>query len=160
RGPHREGTPGSPGPHPHPRHHRGKRPRLPGRRHRRPLRARHHDDARDGGTPPCHRDHRARDQGLAPAARPPPSPRKETQPTPEPRSRSERRPLSRRTLMTAAGLTAAALPAASLLGHPAASAATTAASPATAPVPPPAKGPAIPKSGYLVQEIAERTYWL
>ncbi len=26
--------------------------------------------------------------------------------------------------------------------------------------PPPAKGPAIPKSGYLVQEIAERTYWL
>ena len=27
-------------------------------------------------------------------------------------------------------------------------------------MPPPAKGPAIPKSGYLVQEIAERTYWL
>jgi glyoxylase-like metal-dependent hydrolase (beta-lactamase superfamily II) len=62
--------------------------------------------------------------------------------------------------MTAAGLTAAAVPAASLLGHPAASAATRAASPATVPVPPPAKGPAIPKSGYLVEEIAERTYWL
>jgi glyoxylase-like metal-dependent hydrolase (beta-lactamase superfamily II) len=62
--------------------------------------------------------------------------------------------------MTAAGLTAAALPAASLLGQPSASAATAAGTPATAPVPPPAKGPAIPKSGYLVQEIAERTYWL
>jgi glyoxylase-like metal-dependent hydrolase (beta-lactamase superfamily II) len=57
-------------------------------------------------------------------------------------------------------VTAAALPAVSLLGQPAASAATAARPPATAPVPPPAKGPAIPKSGYLVQEIAERTYWL
>jgi hypothetical protein len=31
---------------------------------------------------------------------------------------------------------------------------------ATAPVPPSAKGPAIPASGYLVQEIAERTFWV
>ncbi len=61
--------------------------------------------------------------------------------------------------MTAAGITAAALPAASLLRTQSASAATS-GSPATAPVPPPAKGPAIPKSGYLVQEIAERTYWV
>ena len=30
----------------------------------------------------------------------------------------------------------------------------------TAPVPPPAKGPAIPKSGYLVQEIGDRVFWL
>jgi hypothetical protein len=30
----------------------------------------------------------------------------------------------------------------------------------TAPVPPSAKGPAIPKYGYLVEEIAERTFWL
>ena len=31
---------------------------------------------------------------------------------------------------------------------------------ATAPVPPPAKGPAIPKSGYLVEEIEDRVFWL
>ena len=77
-------------------------------------------------------------------------------PNPEQGSRSIRRPLTRRSLMAAAGLTAAAVPAAALLGQPSAAAATA----ATAPVPPPAKGPAIPKSGYLVAEIAERTYWL
>jgi glyoxylase-like metal-dependent hydrolase (beta-lactamase superfamily II) len=93
-------------------------------------------------------------------------------PTPEPGSGHGRRPLTRRTLMASAGLTAAAIPAAALLGQPTATAATaTAAATAaaagtgcppttTAPVPRPAKGPAIPKSGYLVQEIAERTYWL
>jgi len=80
---------------------------------------------------------------------------------PEPGGRSIRRPLARRSLLAAAGLTAAAAPAAALLGQPSAAAATAAGSAAaTAPVPPPAKGPAIPKSGYLVQEIAERTYWL
>jgi glyoxylase-like metal-dependent hydrolase (beta-lactamase superfamily II) len=68
--------------------------------------------------------------------------------------------LTRRTLIASAGLTAAAaVPAAGLLGQSPAVASTAAAG-ATAPVPPPAKGPAIPKSGYLVQEIAERTYWL
>jgi glyoxylase-like metal-dependent hydrolase (beta-lactamase superfamily II) len=84
-----------------------------------------------------------------------------TSPTPEPGSRHVRRPLTRRTLLASAGLTAAAVPAAALLGHPTAAAATVTGWPtATAPVPPPAKGPAIPKSGYLVEEIAERTYWL
>jgi glyoxylase-like metal-dependent hydrolase (beta-lactamase superfamily II) len=81
-------------------------------------------------------------------------------PSSEPADHPERRPLSRRNIIAAAGLTAAAVPVASLLGPRSAAAATLAASPATAPVPPPAKGPAIPKSGYLVQEIAERTYWL
>ena len=89
-----------------------------------------------------------------------------TSPSPEPRSRGSRRLLTRRSLMAATGLTAAAVPAAALLGQPSAAAAAMAGSaiagsePKTAPVPPPAKGPAIPKSGYLVQEIAERTYWL
>jgi glyoxylase-like metal-dependent hydrolase (beta-lactamase superfamily II) len=85
-----------------------------------------------------------------------------TSPGPEPGSRGIRRQLTRRTLMTSAGLTAAAVPAAALLGQPTAAAATATGCPptTTAPVPPPAKGPAIPKSGYLVQEIAERTYWL
>jgi glyoxylase-like metal-dependent hydrolase (beta-lactamase superfamily II) len=84
-----------------------------------------------------------------------------TSSTPEPDGRT-RRPLSRRALIASAGLTAAAaIPAAALLGQPSAAAATAAGSAAvTAPVPPPAKGPAIPKAGYLVQEIAERTYWL
>ena len=85
-----------------------------------------------------------------------------TSSTPEPDRRRTRRPLTRRTLIASAGLTAAAVPAAALLGQPvrSAAAASPAWPPATAPVPPPAKGPAIPKSGYLVQEIAERTYWL
>jgi glyoxylase-like metal-dependent hydrolase (beta-lactamase superfamily II) len=92
-----------------------------------------------------------------------------TSPAQVPGGADDRRPLTRRTLITAAGLTAAAVPAAALLGTaPAASAAT--AAPAatgadcppttTAPVPPFAKGPAIPKSGYLVGEIGERTYWV
>jgi glyoxylase-like metal-dependent hydrolase (beta-lactamase superfamily II) len=69
--------------------------------------------------------------------------------------------VTRRSLIAAAGLTAAAAPAAVLLAQPAVAAAATACPPAaTAPVPPSAKGPAIPKSGYLVQEIADRTYWL
>lgn len=67
--------------------------------------------------------------------------------------------------MTSAGLAAAAVPAAGLLGRPAAAAAAVATGTgcpptATVPVPPPARGPAIPKSGYLVEEIADRTYWL
>jgi glyoxylase-like metal-dependent hydrolase (beta-lactamase superfamily II) len=64
--------------------------------------------------------------------------------------------------MASAGLTAAAVPAAALLGQPTAMAATVTGCPppTTAPVPPPAKGPAIPKSGYLLEEVAERTYWL
>jgi len=85
-----------------------------------------------------------------------------TSPTPKPGSRHVQRPLTRRTLMASVGLTAAAVPAAALLGRPTAAAATVTGCPpsTTAPVPPPAKGPAIPKSGYLVEEIAERTYWL
>jgi glyoxylase-like metal-dependent hydrolase (beta-lactamase superfamily II) len=82
-----------------------------------------------------------------------------TAPTPEPRD--SRRPLTRRSLIAAAGLTAAAAPATALLARPASAAAATPYIPGgTAPVPAPAKGPAIPKSGYLVQEIAERTFWL
>ena len=88
-----------------------------------------------------------------------------TSPTPEPGTDRVRRPLSRRTLLASAGLTAAATPMAALLAQPAAAAtmatAVTGCPPTpTAPVPPPAKGPAIPASGYLVEEIAERTYWL
>jgi glyoxylase-like metal-dependent hydrolase (beta-lactamase superfamily II) len=83
-----------------------------------------------------------------------------TSPSPEAGNRVLRRPLNRRTLLTSAGLAAAAVPVAGLLDKPTAAAATTLSSPSTAPVPPPAKGPAIPKSGYLVEEIAERTYWL
>jgi glyoxylase-like metal-dependent hydrolase (beta-lactamase superfamily II) len=65
-------------------------------------------------------------------------------------------------MLRAAGLTAAAVPAASLLGRaPAAAAAVTGCPPeTTAPVPPPARGPGIPKAGYLVEEIAERVFWL
>jgi glyoxylase-like metal-dependent hydrolase (beta-lactamase superfamily II) len=94
-----------------------------------------------------------------------------TSSTSHPDGGDERRLLTRRTLMASAGLTAAAVPAAALLARPAAAATATAARAATAaaagcpptttaPVPPIAKGPAIPKSGYLVQEIAERTYWI
>ena len=100
-----------------------------------------------------------------------------TSSTPEPSGGHVPRPLTRRTLMTSAGLAAAAVPAAALLGQSSAAAATTtstagtatnaktaaaagSALPTTAPVPPPAKGPAIPSSGYLVEEIGERTYWL
>jgi glyoxylase-like metal-dependent hydrolase (beta-lactamase superfamily II) len=82
-----------------------------------------------------------------------------TSSTPQPGGHRIRRPLTRRTLLASAGLTAAAVPAAALLGQQPAAAATAPAI-TTAPVPPPAKGPAIPKSGYLVEEIAERTYWL
>jgi glyoxylase-like metal-dependent hydrolase (beta-lactamase superfamily II) len=80
--------------------------------------------------------------------------------TQETGARAEQRPLTRRTLLAATGLAAAALPAASLLRPAAAAAATGTASPTTAPVPPPAKGPAIPASGYLVQEIGDRVFWL
>ena len=84
-----------------------------------------------------------------------------TSPTPEPGGRHARRPLTRRTLMASAGLAAAAaVPTAVLLSQSSTSPAKAAASPTTAPVPAPAKGPAIPASGYLVQEIADRTYWL
>jgi glyoxylase-like metal-dependent hydrolase (beta-lactamase superfamily II) len=83
-----------------------------------------------------------------------------TSSTPQPDGLPVRRPLARRTLLASAGLTAAAaVPAVALLGRQHAAAATVPPA-TTAPVPPPAKGPAIPKSGYLVQEIAERTYWL
>jgi glyoxylase-like metal-dependent hydrolase (beta-lactamase superfamily II) len=74
-----------------------------------------------------------------------------------------RRPVTRRNLMASAGVAAATVPAAALLGRlPAAAAAAVPACPPakTAPVPPSAKGPAIPKSGYLIQEIAERTFWV
>jgi glyoxylase-like metal-dependent hydrolase (beta-lactamase superfamily II) len=82
-----------------------------------------------------------------------------TSSTPQPDGHRAGRPLTRRTLLASAGVTAAAVPAAALLGRPPSAAAATLTT-TTAPVPPPAKGPAIPKSGYLVEEIAERTYWL
>jgi len=82
-----------------------------------------------------------------------------TSPTQEPRGHNSRRPLTRRTLMASVGLTGGRRP-----GRPHCSPKPTAAgrdagdhhaSPAG-----PRKGPVIPKSGYLVEEIAERTYWL
>jgi glyoxylase-like metal-dependent hydrolase (beta-lactamase superfamily II) len=85
-----------------------------------------------------------------------------TSSTPQPGSPAGRRVLTRRNLIASAGLTAAAVPAAPLLGRlPAAEAAVPACPPGTtAPVPPAAKGPAIPKSGYLLEEIAERVFWV
>ena len=72
------------------------------------------------------------------------------------------RSVSRRNLLISAGLAAAAAPASSLLRSLPASAAVRRAAgmTATAPVPAPAKGPAIPKVGYLVQEIEDRLFWL
>lgn len=66
--------------------------------------------------------------------------------------------ITRRKLMVAAGA-AAAIPA---VPHQASAAtllsASTSQSAQTAPVPPGAKGPVIPASGYLVEEIADRTF--
>jgi glyoxylase-like metal-dependent hydrolase (beta-lactamase superfamily II) len=75
---------------------------------------------------------------------------------------STHRLLTRRNLIASTGLAAAAASAVPLLGRGTAAAAVTPACPpgTTAPVPPPAKGPAIPKSGYVVQEIADRVFWL
>jgi glyoxylase-like metal-dependent hydrolase (beta-lactamase superfamily II) len=90
-----------------------------------------------------------------------------TQPTPEPGTPAPRSLLTRRGLIASTGLAAAAVSAAPLLGRSTARAAASAVPVsagcppgATAPVPPAAKGPAIPAAGYLVQEIADRTYWL
>src|SRR5690349_17857367 len=82
--------------------------------------------------------------------------------TSEPRVPASRQLLTRRNLIASTGLVAAAVSAAPLLGRGTAEAAVAAACPpgATAPVPPPAKGPAIPKSGYLVEEIGDRVFWL
>jgi glyoxylase-like metal-dependent hydrolase (beta-lactamase superfamily II) len=74
-----------------------------------------------------------------------------------------RRPLlTRRSLLASTGLAAAGVSAAPLLGRSPAGAAVSADCPpgSTAPVPPAAKGPAIPAAGYLIQEIADRVYWL
>ena len=75
--------------------------------------------------------------------------------------------ISRRSVLVSAGIAAVTLPAASFLGSAPASAALDidtikgrAGLATTAPVPPPAKGPAIPKSGYLVEEIEDRVFWL
>lgn len=70
-----------------------------------------------------------------------------------------RRLLTRRNLIASTGLAAAAASAAPLLGRSTARAAVSPDCPpgTTAPVPPAAKGPA---SGYLVEEIADRVYWL
>lgn len=84
------------------------------------------------------------------------SPRERLMPENTPESRRNRP--SRRTVLGAAGLTATA--ASILTALPAAAATHPAASSSTAPVPPPAKGPAIPRSGYLVQEIGSSLYWL
>ena len=67
---HREGTACALRADGHRRHRRRNRARLPGNRHRRPVQARDHDDARDGGTPSFRRGHCARDASLtSPAAR-------------------------------------------------------------------------------------------
>lgn len=81
---------------------------------------------------------------------------------PEPGAPAGRQLVTRRNLIAATGLVAAAVSAAPLLGPGAAEAAVAAACPpgTTAPVPPPAKGPAIPQSGYLVEEIGDRVFWL
>src|SRR6204780_2380762 len=82
--------------------------------------------------------------------------------TSEPGTPASRQLLTRRNLVASTGLVAAAFPAAPLLEHGTAEAAVASACPpgTTAPVPPPAKGPSIPKSGYLVEEIADRVFWL
>jgi glyoxylase-like metal-dependent hydrolase (beta-lactamase superfamily II) len=85
--------------------------------------------------------------------------------TPEPGTHAPRSPLTRRNLIASTGLAAAAISTAPLLGRSTAKAAVSAVTAAcppgtTAPVPPPAKGPAIPAAGYLVEEIADRVYWL
>lgn len=91
--------------------------------------------------------------------------------TPKSGAEAPRSPLTRRSLLASTGLAAAAVSAAPLLGRSTASAAASTV-PAgtsvstdcppgtTAPVPRPAKGPAIPAAGYLVQEIADRVYWV
>jgi glyoxylase-like metal-dependent hydrolase (beta-lactamase superfamily II) len=74
-----------------------------------------------------------------------------------------RSPLTRRNLIATTGLAAAFVSAAPFLGRGATALASvdpTCPPGTTAPVPPPAKGPAIPRSGYLVEEIADRVYWL
>jgi glyoxylase-like metal-dependent hydrolase (beta-lactamase superfamily II) len=84
---------------------------------------------------------------------------------------AQRSLLTRRNLIASTGLAAAAVSAAPLLGRSTARAAISAAAAGssaaadclpgtTAPVPPAAKGPAIPAAGYLVEEIADRVYWL
>ena len=85
-----------------------------------------------------------------------------TSSTSEPGTPASRQLLTRRNLIASAGLAAAAVSAAPLLGRGTAEAAVVPACPpgTTAPVPPPAKGPAIPKSGYLVEEIGDRVFWL
>src|SRR6202035_67422 len=83
--------------------------------------------------------------------------------TSEPGTPASRQLLTRRNLIASTGLVAAAVSAAPLLGRDTAAegAVATACPPGTtAPVPLPAKGPAIPKSGYLVEEIGDRVFWL
>lgn len=60
--------------------------------------------------------------------------------------------ITRRKLVVAGGAAAA------IAAVPHQASASTAANPQTAPVPPGAKGPVIPASGYLVQEIADRVF--
>src|ERR1700733_16077305 len=102
---------------------------------------------------------------ATPDHRSPSSPRKvarmTTSPS-EPGTPARRQLLTRRNLIASTGLVAAAVTAAPLLGRGTAEAAVTPACPpgTTAPVPPPARGPAIPKSGYLVEEIGDRVFWL
>ena len=80
----------------------------------------------------------------------------------EPGTPASSQPLTRRNLIASTGLAAAAVSAVTLLGRGSAEAAVASSCPPgpTAPVPPPARGPAIPKSGYLVEEIADRVFWL
>ena len=70
--------------------------------------------------------------------------------------------MTRRKLMAAAGATAAIAAVVPQQASAAASQASSSTCPSapTAPVPPGAKGPAVPASGYLVEEIADRTFWV
>ena len=75
----------------------------------------------------------------------------------EPGTPASRQPLTRRNLIASTVLAEAAVSAVTLLGPESAEAAVASSCPTgpTAPLPPSARGPAIPKSGYLVEEIAE-----
>jgi glyoxylase-like metal-dependent hydrolase (beta-lactamase superfamily II) len=71
--------------------------------------------------------------------------------------------MTRRRLVGAAGVAGTAAALAAIPRQASAATIQSASNPTanqTAPVPPGARGPAIPASGYLVQEIAERTFWV
>lgn len=70
------------------------------------------------------------------------------------------RDISRRKLVVAAGAAAAISAVPQQASAATVRPASTSHAATTAPVPPGAKGPAIPASGYLVEEIADRVFWV